>query len=237
MNIFPLPHISTRHVMAAVLLSVCCALLAPASTAQSAWSNPFESPSNEQQDDEPRSPWDARTQDRDDSDPWNTDDPWGLEERDNIYGDSDWARDFYDFEDENGGSSTDGSARRVGDGVAMNAVTCNRNIDCGGRVCCTDEDGNTSCGSAGNDPCGNGPSDPGDPVEVGDDEFVDDEGNTRDISDCQGGGPYPPYCGSVCGDGDTGDCAEVAPLPGLVYLLLAGLGYGGYKLREQQADA
>lgn len=186
-------HLPAFFLLALLLLGL--SLLPQPTTAQSMWDNPFESPSSEQQDDEPRSLWDARTQDHDDSDPWNTDDPyntsdpWGLDERDDARGNSDWARDFYDFEDENDGSDTDGSARRVGDGpttMAKNECDVNGNGCPTGQVCCT----------------------------VGNSE------NRKCRKSCNGKGNTP-----------------VVPLSGLVYLLLAGLGYGGYRLRKQQADA
>lgn len=126
----------------------------PTAHAQYGWSN----------DAPPENPWQIEQPEEDeaDDDPWGTNDPWGTEDawggnnswnEDEAYRDgrSDWARDFYDFDD--GNSSGDkGSAERVGDGVAMSAVTCTSDSDCTGRGnprCCISEDGTTTACSRG----------------------------------------------------------------------------------------
>ncbi|MGM0705982.1 MAG: hypothetical protein ACQETP_08690, partial [Bacteroidota bacterium] len=52
-------------------------------TAQSAWTNPFETPEEQQDEESPYGTWGTPQQDEDRNawttdDPWNTDDPWGL---------------------------------------------------------------------------------------------------------------------------------------------------------------
>ncbi|MES3630405.1 MAG: hypothetical protein PPP56_09600 [Longimonas sp.] len=210
------------------------------STAQSIWSSPFDpAPEDEQEE---TTPWGAPSETPTYSNPWGSDeeddDPWGYNPWDTSYDDpwdtssnrsggSDWSSDFYDFDDHSGSRSAD----RVGDGPAMaNDLECTSNLDCpGNRVCCTDEDGSTSCGSGGNNPCGNGPSDDGDPTPIDDDEVINDDG---EIIDCGGEGPLPQECGEICGNGNGVDCAEVVPVDGaLLYLVIMGVAYGVYKLR------
>jgi len=202
----------------------------PTAHGQYGWSN----------DAPPENPWQIEQPEEDeaDDDPWGTNDPWGTEDawgddnswnEDEAYGGgSDWARDFYDFDDGSSGGSGNGSAERVGDGVAMNAITCSSNLDCSGnRVCCTDGDGNTSCGSAGGAACTNGPSEEGDPIPIGDDEVVGDNGETIN---CSGGGSLPTECEEICQSNPSVDCASVVPIPGIAYLLALGLAFGAYKL-------
>lgn len=221
-----LPRSAAIRFLSICLLGLCMGTCAPESAAQSMWGTPFDSP--EEQENEEASPygtWSTPQQDETRNgwttdDPWNTRDPWGLEQEDGSWGESDWARDFYDFEDENGGGesgSDEWSAERVGDGIAMTAVGnvgCTSNAACGSQDCCI-VGNNSECR---NNCPGGGQSDNG---ALGNDEFIDENGNV------------------VCTD-PTGDCTNpdiTVPLPGLVYLLLAGLGYGGYKLREEAAAA
>ena len=213
------------------------------STAQSVWSSPFD-PAPEDEEDT-YSIWGAPNDDATYSNPWGgddtDDDPWGHNPWDTSYDDpwdtssdrsggSDWSSDFYDFDDENSGSSG-GSADRVGDGPAMaNDLECTSNLDCsGGRVCCTDENGSTSCGSAGGNPCGNGPSEEGDPTPIDDDQVINDDGETID---CGGDGSLDPECEEICGNDNGVDCTQVVPVDGaLLYLVIIGVAYGAYKLR------
>ncbi|MFO8233100.1 MAG: hypothetical protein R6U20_10570 [Longimonas sp.] len=151
---------------------------------------PFETPEEQQDEESPYGTWGTPQQDEDRNagntdDPWNTRDPWGVEQDDRSYGDSDWARDFYDSDDENSGGESDsdkGSAERVGDGPMMNRRV-NSCSECGSdEVCCQQDNGKLQC---------------------------------RDEN-------------KSCGNNET-----PIPLPGIVYLLLAGLGYGGYRLRDR----
>ena len=189
--------------------------------AQSVWTSPF-APAPEHSDDkeDPYTSWGADSENQY-SNPWGvddgsgTDDPWGTEDRwdaDNPWGTgSDWSDDFYDFD--NKSDSNGGSAERVGGGPMMmgetqcQSETCNANQDC----CIVG--GNFQCRESGECP-GGGQSDNG---PIGEDEFVDENGEI------------------VCTNPGSTECdnaTRTIPVDGaLIYLLIAGLGYGAYKLR------
>ena len=224
----PSHHLRTSYLV--FLLVGLLVTLPQAGTAQSAWTNPFETPEEQNDEESPYGTWGTPQHDEDRNawttdDPWNTNDPWGLEERNRSWGESDWARDFYDFDDENSGGESDsdkGSAERVGDGVAMAAVDP-ENVECSSNDECTTGQKQTCCITGNGSKCKKNCAQGGgtDNGPLGNDEFIDDNGNV------------------VCTD-PNGDCNNpdiTLPLPGLVYLLLAGLGYGGYRLRERQAGA
>jgi len=153
------------------------------------------------QQDEDRNAWNTE-------DPWNNNDPWGLEERDRSYGESDWTRDFYDFDDENeSGESGKGSTDRVGNGFTMN--------------------NGSSCNARGN------------------------PNNGGCVKACGSRNPPVAVCQDVCDRSPNGDACQAfresrfgatgtpqeTPVPGIIYLLLAGLGYGGYRLRGHETEA
>lgn len=203
---------------------------------QSAWDAP-EPSSNPWQID--RSEANQNEREAED-DPWGTNDPWGTEDawgpdnpwnEDEAYrdGNSDWARDFYDFDEENSGGNDNGSARRVRDGVAMAASACGSSCDTGGNeVCCL---GNGSSGPkcrSANKGC---PGNSGiDESECGN-LSPNDRGAENCLSQCEID-PTADGCQDFC-QANPDACRNEGipvPLPGFIYLLLVGLSYGVYKL-------
>lgn len=201
------------------------------STAQSIWSSPFDSGPEDEED--TYSTWGTPNDASTYSNPWGSDeeddDPWGHNPWDTSYDDpwdtssdrsggSDWSSDFYDFDDENSGSSG-GSADRVGDGpttMGEDGDHCSRNSDCDSGICCTETE---TCQSGSNPTSACRSSGGGDSDPIEDDEEIDDDGNVV----CTNPDPADAEC-----DDDT----PVVPVDGaLLYLVIIGVAYGAYKLR------
>lgn len=159
------------------------------------------------------------------SEGYNADDPWGTENawstrsswRHNPQIDSeppsnssDWSGAFYDMSNRNKTKNGNTVREHIGDGPSKMSSpnACNGNPN---NPSCTE-----ACSGANPPPsCVRACSDPS---------------STACQNFCETN-PTTPSCQRL---GFTGTSNPTdTPIPGLVYLLLAGLGYGGYRLREQ----
>jgi len=191
-------------------------------TAQSVWDHPFDQPSEQENTHPSPAGWGTSGYTNDSAASWEADDPWGTEQRwdtDNSWNtESSWADDFYGPPGNNGENTSNAPAERVGDGIAMNQSSCESRGNPNNQACvdaCSSPNPPSTCNSA----CAI------DPDGAACQAFRESCASNPNASSCR-----------QSGFGSTGTgTPQDAPLPGVVYLLLVGLGYGGYRLREQQA--
>lgn len=188
-------------------------------TAQSMWDNPFDQPSQQENTQASSSGWGTSGYTNDSASSWGADDPWGTDQRwdtDNSWNtESSWTDDFYKAPGNNGENTSDASAERVGDGIAMNQSSCESSGNPNNQACvdaCSSPNPPSTCNSA----CATDP----------------DGAACQAFQESCKSNPSASAC-PESGFGSTGTPQD-APLPGVVYLLLAGLGYGGYRLRDWQ---
>lgn len=179
------------------------------------WANPFDA-SSAQGTNAPASynAWDAprtasTTEGYDADDPWGTENAWSTDHhRDESFSDGNWSSDFYE-------SSPGDHSRPAGNSPTTHSASCGSPGNPNNKACvkaCSRSNPPPTCNLA----CNTDPG--GEACEA----FQDSCRENPNTAACQ-----------RFGSQGTGNPAN-APIPGLVYLLLGGLGYGGYKLRNTQ---